>query len=61
MSDDRFYDFDKEYSQTYSEECDKCGNITLVSTQRDNHPEYYTSIFIRCECGESIKFSLPVN
>lgn len=60
MSDD-FYDFDKEESQTYSGKCNKCGHITLVSTQKDRCPEYYSDIFVKCDCGGSIKFKLPVN
>ena len=55
------YDFDGSYAQTYKEVCDKCGNIIEVSTQADRNPEYYTEVFIRCKCGESIPFVLPVN
>lgn len=56
-----FYDFDEDYAQTYNGKCDKCGHITLVSTQKDIHPEYYTEVYVKCNCGGSIKFSLPVN
>jgi hypothetical protein len=59
--DIEYGDFMGEFSQTYSEKCKKCGKIILVSTQKDKSPEYYTDIFIKCDCGESIKFILPVN
>lgn len=54
------YDFDCEFQQTYSNEC-KCGKVIEVSTQKDSHPEYYTSVFVKCECGNSVAFELPVN
>ncbi len=54
------YDFDGESSQIYTEECN-CGNIVKVSTQKDSNPEYYTYVFVKCKCGKSVGFSLPVN
>ena len=54
------YDFDGEYAETFQKKC-SCGEIILVSTQKDNYPEYYTDIFIKCKCGKSVKFELPVN
>ena len=62
MSDKKIdiYDFGGECSQTYTEEC-KCGNNIEVSTQRDSHSEYHTDVFVKCECGESVGFNLPVN
>ncbi len=54
------YDFDEEYSETYSGICE-CGNIIEVATQKDESPEYYTTVFVRCQCGDSVKFELPVN
>ena len=54
------YDFGNEYSQTYIETC-SCGRKIEISTQRDRKPEYYTEIFVRCTCGKSVAFSLPVN
>lgn len=38
-----------------------CGREQHIRTQKDDNPEYYTDIFIKCSCGEWIKFSLPVN
>ena len=63
MSEDKgenMYDFDSEDAQTYCEQCE-CGKIIAVSTQEDDRPEYYTKIFIKCQCGRSVKFKLPVN
>ena len=54
------YDFDDTYSQTYTEECE-CGTIIEVATQKDNSPEYQTQIVVRCQCGKSVEFLLPVN
>jgi hypothetical protein len=54
------YDFNSEFSQTYKERC-KCGRVIEVSTQKDEYPEYYINVFVKCECGESVRFSLPVN
>ena len=54
------YDFDEEYAETFREKCE-CGEVLEVSTQKDRHPEYYTDVFVRCKCGKSVKFNLPVN
>jgi len=55
------HDFDCEFSQTYKQKCKKCGKEYEVSTQKDRDPEYYTDIYIKCDCGESVQFTLPVN
>jgi hypothetical protein len=57
---DNVYDFGSKYAQTYKEKCE-CGNEIEVSTQTDNHPEYKTDVFVKCKCGKSVRFSLPVN
>lgn len=54
------YDFGDKFAQTYKEECE-CGNVLEVSTQKDNQPEYYTYVYVKCSCGKSVGFSLPVN
>ena len=36
-------------------------NIIEILTQPDRHPEYYTQIFVKCSCGKSVEFCLPVN
>ncbi len=54
-------DFDDEDSQVYIEKCTQCGKTHVISAQSDDCPEYYTDIFYRCDCGASIKFTLPVN
>lgn len=60
MKEIQMYDFNGEFAQTYQEKCD-CGETLEVSTQVDRHPEYYTEIYIKCKCGKSVSFSLPVN
>jgi len=54
------YDFGDEDAQTYKEKC-ICGNEIEVSTQKDECPEYHTTIYVKCSCGESVEFILPVN
>ena len=54
------YDFGEECAQTYKEVC-KCGKSVEISTQKDHCPEYYTTIYVKCTCGKSIQFELPVN
>lgn len=58
---DELYVFGSEYAQTYKSPCDKCGREIEVSTQKDNYPEYYSVVYVRCECGGVAKFELPVN
>ena len=55
------YDFGSDYAQTCKEKCKNCGNEIEVSTQRDSHPEYYTSVYVKCSCGQSVGVYLPVN
>jgi len=55
------YDFEGSASQIYAEKCKRCGKEIKISTQQDMGPEYHTTIFVMCECGQSIKFILPVN
>ena len=54
------YDFDEELAETYKEVCE-CGAVIEVSTQEDKFPEYYTEVYVRCQCGKSVSFYLPVN
>ena len=58
---DDIYEFGSEYAQTYKAKCNRCGKEIEVSTQKDGNPEYYTDVFVRCSCGGSAHFSLPVN
>lgn len=55
------YEFGSEHAQTYKAQCGKCGAEIEVSTQRDAHPEYRTEVHVRCQCGGSAEFELPVN
>ncbi len=45
----------------YKKDCDCCGLTQQILTKRDNFPEYYAEIYLRCQCGEYIEFDLPVN
>jgi len=55
------FDFGSEFAQTYTEKCDNCGKEISLSTQRDEGPEYYTDVFVKCSCGQSVLFVIPVN
>jgi hypothetical protein len=50
-----------KFRQIYEEECPLCKITTKVITQTDNYPEYHTEIYVQCNCGNYIEFSLPVN
>ena len=54
------YDFGSPWAQTYKERCE-CGRDVEVSTQKNENPEYITSIYVHCVCGRSLPFNLPVN
>jgi len=54
------YDFNEEFAQTYKERCE-CGEVIEVSTQQEQNPEYHTNVFVKCKCGKSVCFLLPVN
>jgi len=54
------YDFGGMFAQTYEEECE-CGRTIKVSTQEDDRPEYTTEVYVKCKCGSSVSFVLPVN
>lgn len=51
------FDIEAEYSQI----CDKCNTNNKVLSQKDNNPEYYTIVMTFCQCGNEIKWKLPVN
>ena len=48
-------------SEEYTENCQSCGEERTVYTQADRDPEYYTAVFVKCSCGNYVKFRLPVN
>lgn len=61
MSDIDMHDFGGMFAETYTEYC-SCGKKTEVSTQDNKqHAEYATDVYVKCDCGKSVRFSLPVN
>ncbi len=55
------YDFGSEMAKTYTEEC-QCGKKIDTSTQDGlEWSEYETEVYVRCECGGSVRFLVPVN
>jgi hypothetical protein len=53
----------KEYNKEgkFVEKCSSCGKECEARTQRDEDPEYYTTVYFLCICGEYVEFILPVN
>lgn len=45
----------------YIEKCSCCGLEQKILTQHDVWPEYRTRVYLQCQCGEYMEFSLPVN
>jgi hypothetical protein len=45
----------------YKVKCECCKEEHVLFTQSDCCPEYYTNVYLRCNCGEYIEFKLPVN
>ncbi len=41
--------------------CGGCGREVVVRTQKDDDPEYYTTVYVVCGCGSDVRFRLPVN
>jgi hypothetical protein len=54
-------DITQAYRSEYHKTCECCGLDQLILTQKDNFPEYETEIYLQCQCGEFIEFTLPVN
>ncbi len=51
-----------EFDRTiYKKNCECCDMPIIIATQRDSYPEYYTGVYIQCNCGEWLEFELPVN
>ena len=53
---------DQAWRQEYKASC-SCGTEITLVTQKDENPEYTTSVYIECNCGcgEYIHLELPVN
>lgn len=49
------------HSFQYQSECDQCNKSIIVETQKDDDPEYYAYVYVKCDCGGFTKFELPVN
>lgn len=47
-------------SHVYQQQC-TCGKTHTLLSQDDNNPEYYTDVSVICDCGEAVRFNLPVN
>ncbi len=45
----------------YQQECSDCKKSIIVETQKDDDPEYYAYVYVKCDCGGFVKFELPVN
>jgi len=54
------YDFGGSCAQTYVGICE-CGERIMVSAQENAAPEYEADVYVKCRCGKSVHFNLPVN
>ncbi len=57
----KFEEISDGYKYSYEKKCPCCDCEQELLTQRDGFPEYYTSVYLKCQCGEYIHFELPVN
>ena len=58
LKDDEY----RHYKAPYVEECDNCGKEhTLYANDNTTYNEYWEQVFLECECGQMIHFSLPAN
>ena len=53
-------EFNMEYEQIYTQFCE-CKREHTIITQKDSWPEYYTDVYVVCDCGNCVHFNLPVN
>ena len=53
------YDFGGKYAQSYESTCE-CGRKIIISSYNDEVIEYYHDVFVKCICGKSIYFKLPI-
>lgn len=42
-------------------DCPFCSLTQTLLTKKGDFPEYYTEVYLQCQCGEYIEFVLPVN
>ena len=54
-------ELDKYDNHPYVMYCTECGQKHEVRTQSNGSAEYMTDIYIKCSCGDFVKFELPVN
>jgi len=54
-------EIDEIYRYKYTKKCPCCGLEQEILTQKDKYPEYYTEVYLKCQCGEFIEFVLPVD
>lgn len=46
---------------TYTEICPCCSLEQEILTREDFSTQDYMDVYLQCQCGEYIKFELPVN
>lgn len=57
----KFEEIPKGEQFEYTNKCINCSKEIKLFTQIDNNPEYFTYVYIQCNCGEYVRFDLPVN
>jgi len=56
----KFDTIPENHTYEHGKECDYCGSIIEVLTQR-GQSEYKTDVYVLCQCGEYVHFILPAN
>lgn len=52
----------KKYNQhVYQENCDVCSQIINISTKKNDDAEFYTNVYVQCDCGNWIEFEVSIN
>lgn len=55
-----FKDIPIEYQFEYERKCELCLKPVKIYTQKEDEPQYHTSVFTQCACGNYMEFELPV-
>ena len=53
------HDFGGDEAETFARSCKSCGKVLSISQKRTEHPCSFRDLFVRCQCGESVHFTIP--
>lgn len=63
LAEQFYWDFDDTFCKIRetTETCHQCGKEHIIYGQQGNDPEYRDDVYLKCNCGHLVHFSLPVN